>query len=100
MLSDDETSQLNPSQREMISLANEQAERLGRLVKGIMGVSRIEAGQMTLASEAFDILPLINRTLEQWQACASNRCPPSCLTVSPSPRRCGATAMMDLFTSM
>ncbi len=72
LLSDDDTSQLTSSQREMLSLANEQAERLTRLVKGIMGVSRLEAGQMTLALAAFDILPLINRTLEQWQACATD----------------------------
>lgn len=70
LLSDEDTSKLTPSQREILSLANEQAERLTRLVKGIMGVSRLEAGQMPLAAEAFDILPLITRTLEQWQACA------------------------------
>lgn len=69
LLADDEIATLSRNQREMLTLANEQAERLARLVKGILNVSRIEAGQMELQLEAFDIFPLVDRALEQWESC-------------------------------
>jgi PAS domain S-box-containing protein len=69
LLAEDEAIQLTPHQREIIQLANEETERLTRLVKGVLNVARIEAGQMPLSFQAFDIVTLINRDLEQWRAC-------------------------------
>lgn len=63
---EDENTPLAENQREMLILANEQVERLGRLVKGILNVSRIEAGQMDFQPQAFDILHLIDRVLGQF----------------------------------
>jgi PAS domain S-box-containing protein len=69
LLLEDESHALGPNQREILVLANEQVDRLGRLVKGILNVSRIEAGQVVFAPQAFDILDLIERCLSQWTAC-------------------------------
>ncbi len=69
LLIEDETSGLSPNQREILTLANEQADRLTRLVKSILNVSRIEAGQMAFSPQAFDMLDLIERGLSQWLNC-------------------------------
>lgn len=69
LLSEDEASMLTVRHREMLAVANEQAERLARLVKGILNVSRADAGQIPYTPEAFDILPLLDRAVEQWRAC-------------------------------
>ncbi len=69
LLLEDETSGLSSNQREILTLANEQVDRLGRLVKGILNISRIEAGQLEFTPQAFDILDLIERGLSQWTAC-------------------------------
>ncbi|MGB8647241.1 MAG: ATP-binding protein [Anaerolineae bacterium] len=66
LLIEDEASGLSSNQREILTLANEQADRLTRLVKSILNVSRIEAGQMAFTPQAFDILDLIDRALSQW----------------------------------
>lgn len=68
LLNEDEANPLTPNQREMILLANEQTERLTRLVKGVLDVARVEAGEMPFAFQAFDMVALIARLLEQWRA--------------------------------
>jgi PAS domain S-box-containing protein len=60
---------LGPDEREILSLANEQVGRLTRLVRGILNVSRIEAGQMQFTLQAFDVLGLVEKSLSQWSAC-------------------------------
>lgn len=69
LLADDAANVLSGNQRELITLANEQTERLTRLVKGVLNVARIESGQMPLARKAFDMVALIEKSLEQWRAC-------------------------------
>lgn len=69
LLAESETESLTPHQREMLELTNEQSDRLARLVKGILNVSRVEAGQMVLTPEALDMHVLIERTLEQSRMC-------------------------------
>lgn len=60
---------LGPSEREILTLANEQVDRLARLVRGILNVSRIEAGQMQFSPQAFDVLGLTEKSLSQWSTC-------------------------------
>jgi PAS domain S-box-containing protein len=60
---------LTAHQRDLLSLANEQVARLARLVRGILNVSRIEAGQTLLQMQAFDITVMIERVCGQWQLC-------------------------------
>ncbi len=60
---------LTAHQRELLTLANDQLARLARLVRGILNVSRIEAGQTLLQTQAFDITALIERLCSQWQFC-------------------------------
>ena len=54
---------------EILTLANDQTDRLTRLIKGVLNVARIESGQMPLSSQAFDLVALIERNLDQWHAC-------------------------------
>lgn len=60
---------LGSEEREILSLANDQVDRLARLVRGILNVSRIEAGQMQFTPQAFDILGLTEKSLSQWSTC-------------------------------
>jgi len=60
---------LTANQRDLLSLANDQVERLARLVRGILNVSRIEAGQTLLQMQAFDITATVERICAQWQRC-------------------------------
>ncbi len=64
---------LSENQRELVTLANEQAARLARLVKSILNVSRIEAGQTVLQLQAFDARALLEGMLAQWQSCDPER---------------------------
>lgn len=67
MLSD--VKSLTLHQRELLTLANDQVARLARLVRGILNVSRIEAGQTLLQMQAFDITAMLERMCSQWQLC-------------------------------
>jgi PAS domain S-box-containing protein len=67
MLEDDRDS-LSINQRELASLANEQVERLGRLVKGVLNVSRIQAGEVEFNLQAFDLGELLENECSRWLA--------------------------------
>lgn len=69
LLHEDAENPLTPMQREIISLANEQTERLTHLVKGVLSVAHIEAGEMPFAFQAINMDALIERLLEQWRIC-------------------------------
>lgn len=64
-----EPSDLTDNQRDLLTLTSEQVARLSRLVRGILNVSRIEAGQTVLQPQAFDLADLLTRALSQWQTC-------------------------------
>ncbi len=57
----------DPEHREMLQIVGEQSQRLTRLVKGILNVSRIEAGQLVLQPQAFNILGLIEKVIDVWE---------------------------------
>ena len=69
LLLEADRSRLGRAEREILALANEQVDRLARLVRGILNVSRIEAGQMQFAPQAFDVLSLTEKSLSQWSTC-------------------------------
>lgn len=71
LLLGDEQDTLSPNQREILSMADEQTNHLTRLVRGVLDIARIEAGQMPLARQAFDLSALIDHALEQWRHCDS-----------------------------
>lgn len=52
---------LEPGQRAMLHIVRDQTQRLTRLVQGILNVSRIEAGRLTLHQESVDVGYVINR---------------------------------------
>lgn len=69
LLDEDQANPLTSNQREMVMLANEQTERLTRLVQGVLNVARIESRQMPLTPQAFDPGLVLERNLEQWRTC-------------------------------
>lgn len=56
------------SHRELLQIVSEQSARLTRLVQGILNVSRIEAGQLTLQPQAFNIIALIEKVIGVWES--------------------------------
>lgn len=56
------------SHRELLQIVSEQSARLTRLVQGILNVSRIEAGQLVLQPQAFDIVALIEKVIGVWES--------------------------------
>jgi signal transduction histidine kinase len=57
----------DPEHRELLQIVGEQSQRLTRLVQGILNVSRIEAGQLVLQPQAFNILGLIEKVIDVWE---------------------------------
>jgi signal transduction histidine kinase len=72
LLDDAEAQSLSAKQREMITLASAETDRLTRLVKGVLNVARIESGEMQLKLTAFDVSGVIGHVIEQWQICATD----------------------------
>ena len=56
------------SHRELLQIVGEQSARLTRLVQGILNVSRIEAGQLILQPQAFNIVALIEKVIGVWES--------------------------------
>jgi PAS domain S-box-containing protein len=56
------------SHRELLQIVGEQSARLTRLVQGILNVSRIEAGHLTLQPQAFNIVGLIEKVIGVWES--------------------------------
>jgi PAS domain S-box-containing protein len=54
--------------RELLQIVSEQSARLTRLVQGILNVSRIEAGQLVLQPQAFNIVALIEKVIGVWES--------------------------------
>lgn len=54
--------------RELLQIVSEQSARLTRLVQGILNVSRIEAGQLILQPQAFNIIALIEKVIGVWES--------------------------------
>jgi len=57
----------DPEHRELLQIVGEQSQRLTRMVQGILNVSRIEAGQLVLQPQAFNILGLIEKVIDVWE---------------------------------
>ncbi len=61
----------NETCRQTFAIVNEQTERLGRLVKGVLNVARIEAGALYLQPSAFDLMELMDHVIATMHARAS-----------------------------
>jgi signal transduction histidine kinase len=54
--------------RKMLGVVGEQSDRLIRLVRGILDVSRIDAGRLFLDREEVDMMPILERVVSSLQA--------------------------------
>lgn len=68
LLLEDDRDPLSINQRELVSLADEQVGRLGRLVKGVLNVSRIESGEIQFQPQAVDLNELLEKDCTHWSA--------------------------------
>lgn len=59
---------VDPMHREMLQIVSEQSQRLTRLVQGILNVSRIEAGQLVLQPQVFNLTSLIEKVIGVWES--------------------------------
>lgn len=59
---------LNSTCARMFAIVNAQINRLGRMVDEVLSVSRIEAGGLTLAREAVDVMWLADRAIDEFAA--------------------------------
>ncbi len=59
---------VHPEHREMLQIVSEQSQRLTRLVQGILNVSRIEAGQLVLQPQVFNIISLVEKVIDVWES--------------------------------
>ncbi len=59
---------LNPTCTRMFKVVSEQIRRLGRMVDEVLDVSRIEAGGLTLAREAVDVVWVTDQVVDEFAA--------------------------------
>lgn len=65
---------LTPPSREMVSIIDEETDRMNRLVTEAVRMSQIDAGKLRLERESLDVAALLNRVMEQFEAhCAGRR---------------------------
>lgn len=56
------------SDRDMLVIVEQQAERLDRLVRGVLSADKIEAGNLVLQTEPTSLYPLLNEAVAQFQS--------------------------------
>ncbi len=59
---------LPPNCTRILGIVNEQVSRLTRMVEEVLNVSRIEAGSLTLAREAVDVVWVADRVVDEFAA--------------------------------
>lgn len=64
---------MNPTCTRMLTILNQQVDRLNRLVIGVLNAARIEAGEFVLQAEPISVLPIVQQAVEQIRARTANR---------------------------
>lgn len=67
ILSKEVVGQINPKQRELLTAARDDCERLGKLVKELLDLSKLEAREQGLKLESVDVRELIDESLKSLQ---------------------------------
>jgi signal transduction histidine kinase len=57
----------------MLTILNQQTDRLDRLVRDVLNASRIESGDLVLQAEPISVLPIVQQVAEQVRARMSDR---------------------------
>jgi K+-sensing histidine kinase KdpD len=64
---------VNPTCTRMFGVLNQQTERLDHLVRDVLGVARLEAGELVLQAEPISVLPVVQQVAEQMRARSAGR---------------------------
>jgi len=64
---------IESEQKEMLNLVKNNLERLIRMVRDLLDISKIEAGKMDLIMETFDVAGLVNEILKTYEKEISNK---------------------------
>jgi len=64
---------INPKQKEVLTMARENVERLGRIVNSLLTVSKIESGKLDLQKKLINICELIKSTTTEHEGIAQEK---------------------------
>lgn len=64
---------MNATCTRMLSILNQQTDRLDRLVRDVLNAARIEAGELALQPEPISVTPIVQQALEHIRARAGKR---------------------------
>lgn len=62
-----------PQQREIVSMASANIDRLGYLINDILDAAKVSAGKMTLNKEMLDVVALVREGFEGWKMEAARK---------------------------
>ncbi|MDD5483516.1 MAG: ATP-binding protein [Kiritimatiellae bacterium] len=77
--------EINPSQKEFLTLARENVERLTRLINDLLDISKIEAGKMELKKIRADLAELVRKTAASFSGWFGEKHIASRLDLPPGP---------------
>jgi len=64
---------INPTCTRMLTILNQQVDRLNRLVLDVLNAARIESGEFVLHAEPISVLPIVQQVVDQIRARTINR---------------------------
>ena len=64
---------MNPTCVRMLTILNQQTDRLDRLVRDVLNAARIESGELVLQAEPISVLPVVQQVAEHIRARTANR---------------------------
>jgi two-component system OmpR family sensor kinase len=97
----DGTAQDEETRRRAAAVIHEEAQRMGRLVEQLLDLARIDAGQITFASEPVDLSALLRATAERFALCAQEAGVTLKVEVEPLPMvRGDGDRLMQVFSNL
>lgn len=94
--------ELNEKQRRLLSLNLRSARRLSAMISNILDLSTLEAGAMNYDFEVTNLLPLLDRVLEEYEGLyrEKNLCVERVYPSEPVPVRCDEERLIQVFGNL